>query len=167
MELTHSDDAARRRVATNVRLYRQARRLTLEELSARCATEAGLPISAAALLLVEQGKRGVEAGDLVGLAVALEIRVPDLLSPSVDEGQDDVQIGEARTMSQPDYLGVIGAPGRVGTGNAASLRAIATAAGEDARRPGRTSAALRQAGFTTEQLRDRFGPPVAFADTAD
>jgi transcriptional regulator with XRE-family HTH domain len=209
MSATFSDDPVRARVATNVRMHRHARRLTLEELSERCASGAGLVISAAALLRVEQGKRGVEAGDLVGLAVALRVAVPDLLAPSVDEGLDDVRVGEARTMPQDEYLGVIGAQGHVGPGAASdgadavvvpteqmaaiaaamaavgaaageaarqfslvttsttSLHAIATAAGGHARRPGRSSAQLRQAGFTTEQLRDRFGPSVAFANALD
>jgi transcriptional regulator with XRE-family HTH domain len=206
MQSTVSDDLVRTRVATNVRMHRHARRLTLEELSERCAAAAGLSISAAALLRVEQGKRGVEVGDLVGLALALGIAVPELLAPSVDEGLGDVAVGDGRLLPQDEYLGVIGARGHVRPGmtdgadavvvpaeqlaavasafaavgaaageaarqfelvttNATSLHAIATAAGGHANRPGRGSAQLRQAGFTTEQLRDRFGPSTTLTET--
>jgi transcriptional regulator with XRE-family HTH domain len=190
-------------------MHRHARRLTLEELSERCTTQAGLSISAAALLRVEQGKRGVEAGDLVALAMALQVTVPELLAPSVDEGLDEILVGDGHPLTQDDYLGVIGAKSHaahasvadgadavvlpaeqfeaivaafaavgaaageaarqfsVVTNNGTSLHAIATAAGGHARRPGGSGAQLRQAGFTTEQLRDRFGPSTALADATD
>jgi transcriptional regulator with XRE-family HTH domain len=209
MQSTVSDDPVRLRVATNVRMQRHARRLTLEDLSQLCADRVGLQISAAALLRVEQGQRGIEAGDLVGLAMALQVAVPDLLAPSVDEGLDDVLVGEGQALPQDDYLGVIGASGHAGpgavadgadavvvpaeqmaaitaafaavgvaageaarqfelvVGNATSLQAIVTAAGGHAHRPGRVSAQLRQAGFTTEQLRDRFGPSTTMVDATN
>jgi transcriptional regulator with XRE-family HTH domain len=207
MSTAESNDPIRSRVAANVRMHRQARRLTLEELSSRCAEIAGLEISAAALLRVEQAKRGVEAGDLVGLALALTVSVPDLLAPSVDDEHDDVPVGAGTQLPVSDYLAVIGTPGHAGTagqavgeavvipadqlraiasafaavgvaageaarqfslvtGNGTTFQALAAAAGDHASPAGRNSARLRQVGYTTEQLRDRFGPSAALAEAA-
>ncbi|MDQ1286520.1 MAG: hypothetical protein QG622_85 [Actinomycetota bacterium] len=203
MATTNTEDPVRTRVAANVRMYRQARRLTLEDLAAQCESVAGLGISAAALLRVEQGKRGVEAGDLIALALALRVGVPDLLAPTFDESQADVTIGDGTTVAPTEYLRLIstldhvaGSSGQssgeeavlvpapqmqaiasafaavgAAAGEAArqfslitttgtSLQALAATAGEHARPFGQVSSRLREAGFTTEQLRDRFGPQI-------
>lgn len=183
-------------------MYRQARRLTLEELSERLDEVAGVQISAAALLRVEQGKRGVEAGDLVALALALQVGVAGLLAPSGDEPGDEVLVG-AKAVARHDYLGVISAAGGAGDTDAATeavivpteqmqaiasaFAAVGAAAGEAARqfsmitssattlqtiaatghpRSGAASSVrlLRQAGYTTEQLRDRFGPGASLGE---
>jgi len=200
------------RVAANVRLYRQTRRLTLEELSERLGSVTGTAISAAALLRVEQGKRGVEAGDLVALALTLKVAVADLLVPGSDEATpaggpagagDDVAVSAGKAVARADYLDVIGlgAPAVPGTDAtteavivpveqmeaiASAFAAVGAAAGEAARQftlvtsnaatlatiaagghpraaHGSSMRLLRQAGYTTEQLRDRFGPDAAFS----
>jgi hypothetical protein len=145
MVIDTATDPVRARVAANLRAFRQARSLGTEELAERCASASGRPFAAADLQAAEDGERGVEAGELVTLAIALGVAVPDLLSPTADEGPDTaVPVGPGIAVERADYVDAIG---------------VRRPAGADAA-PASVKARLREAGWTTEQLRDRFGPPA-------
>lgn len=75
-ELSDSDA----RVAANVRAVRLAWRLNLDDLSARLA-DLGRPIVKSGLSKFEHGRRRVDVGDLLALAVALEVSPTRLLMP--------------------------------------------------------------------------------------
>lgn len=69
-----------RRVAAQVRVFREARDLSLATLSGRLA-DYGRPILPSGLNKIEQGHRRVDVDDLVALAASLEITPSQLLDP--------------------------------------------------------------------------------------
>lgn len=92
-KLTHMTDEARpktqitdpigRNVAANVRRIREARGWSTYQL-ARHLKEAGRPISPSAVAKVERAERRVDVGDLVALAVVLNVNPSALLLPRDD-----------------------------------------------------------------------------------
>jgi transcriptional regulator with XRE-family HTH domain len=78
---TQISDPTGKTVAENVRRIRdEVRGWSTYELS-RKLSEAGRPIAPSALAKLERGERRVDAGDLVALAVALEVNPSALLFP--------------------------------------------------------------------------------------
>lgn len=75
------------RVAVNVATLRESRRLSVRGLSARLA-ELGRPILPSGVTKVEQGRRRVDADDLVALALALDVTPARLLLPPVAGGEE-------------------------------------------------------------------------------
>lgn len=73
-------------VAHNVRQLREARRFTVRSLSARLG-ELGHPILPSGITKIEDGKRRVDVGDLVALAVALGVNPNRLLLPASSSGE--------------------------------------------------------------------------------
>ena len=70
----------RRNVIANVERLRQARHLSLRQLSARLA-ELGRPTLTSVVHWMLQGGRRVDVDDLVALADSLEVSPADLLAP--------------------------------------------------------------------------------------
>jgi transcriptional regulator with XRE-family HTH domain len=73
------------RIAENVKVLRQRRRLSHRELSQRL-TEVGRRILPSGLVKIEDGSRRVDVDDLVALALALRVPLPRLLLPGTDTG---------------------------------------------------------------------------------
>lgn len=73
-------------VAANVKRVREARNLTVRALSQRLG-DLGHPLLPSGITKIEQGERGVDAVDLVALAVALRVNPNALLLP--DRAGDD------------------------------------------------------------------------------
>ena len=71
---------AGRNVAANVERLRTARRLSLRDLSERLGS-AGHPMLTSTVHAIVQGKRRIDADDLVALAGALGVTPADLLQP--------------------------------------------------------------------------------------
>ena len=69
----------------NLEQLRKARRLSYQDLSVRLQ-EIGRPIPALGLSRIEKGTRRVDADDLVGLALALEVNPSALLLPRPETG---------------------------------------------------------------------------------
>lgn len=87
---TQISDPTGKTVADNVRRIRdEVRGWSTYELS-RKLSEAGRPIAASALAKVERGERRVDVGDLMALAVALEVNPAALLFPPTING--DVEL---------------------------------------------------------------------------
>jgi transcriptional regulator with XRE-family HTH domain len=87
---TQISDPTGKTVAENVRRIRdEIRGWSTYELS-RKLNEAGRPIAPSALAKVERGERRVDVGDLMALAVALDVHPAALLLPPTIEG--DVEI---------------------------------------------------------------------------
>jgi transcriptional regulator with XRE-family HTH domain len=87
---TQISDPTGKTVADNVRRLRdEVRGWSTYELS-RKLSEAGRPIAPSALAKVERGERRVDVGDLVALAVALEVHPAALLFPPTIAG--DVEL---------------------------------------------------------------------------
>jgi transcriptional regulator with XRE-family HTH domain len=74
-----------RYVVENVKRLRADYRWSLAELSAEM-TRVGRPMLASGLNRIEQGRRRVDADDLVGLALALQVTPITLLLPTVPRG---------------------------------------------------------------------------------
>ena len=88
---------ADRNVTANIAQLRRARGLSYARLSARLS-ELGLPIAVLGLRRLEQGKRRVDAGDLVALALALGVNPSGLLLPrDVAAGDQPVALTPAVT----------------------------------------------------------------------
>ncbi|MGW5215119.1 helix-turn-helix domain-containing protein [Streptomyces sp. NPDC004051] len=80
---TQITDPIGRNVAANVRRIREARGWSTYQL-ARHLKEAGRPISPSAVAKVERAERRVDVGDLVALAVVLNVNPSALLLPRDD-----------------------------------------------------------------------------------
>ncbi|WP_307044340.1 helix-turn-helix domain-containing protein [Streptomyces achromogenes] len=78
-------DPTGRTVAANVRRHRERQGLSTYELARKLA-DAGRPIAASALSKIERGERRVDVGDLVALAVVLDVPPITLLMPSKAHG---------------------------------------------------------------------------------
>lgn len=90
---TQVNDPTGRTVADNVRRIRdEVRGWSTYELS-RKLSDAGRPISASALAKVERGERRVDVGDLMALAVALEVHPAALLFPPSIDGDAEITGG--------------------------------------------------------------------------
>lgn len=98
---TQITDPSGRTVAANVRRVREARGWSTYEL-ARKLKEAGRPISPSALAKIERAERRVDVGDLMALAVALNVAPSGLLLPVDTEPLDDVEITGGRTVRALD-----------------------------------------------------------------
>ncbi len=98
---TQITDPTGRTVAANVRRVREARGLSTYEL-ARKLKDAGRPVSPSALAKIERGERRVDVGDLMALAVALNISPSGLLLPVDTEPLADVEITGSRTVRALD-----------------------------------------------------------------
>lgn len=88
-------DSPGARVAANVRALRDARRMTVRDLSARM-TDLGRPLLPSGITKVEQGLRRVDVDELVALAVALGVSPSRLLLPA-DAGEEDVALTPTQT----------------------------------------------------------------------
>lgn len=90
---TQVTDPTGKTVADNVRRIRdEIRGWSTYELS-RKLSAAGRPIAPSALAKVERGERRVDAGDLMALAVALEVHPSALLFPPTIEGEVELTGG--------------------------------------------------------------------------
>ncbi len=89
------------RVAANVRALRNARGLTLAQLSDRM-TAAGRSIIPSGLGKIEQGLRSVDVDDLVALAVALHFSPNRLLLPAEARPDHDVTLTEKVRQKEDD-----------------------------------------------------------------
>lgn len=78
------------RVAENVRVLREARKLSLREVSERME-ELGRRMIGSGVQKVEQGGRRVDADDLVALSLALDVTPNRLLLPG-SAGDEEVEI---------------------------------------------------------------------------
>jgi transcriptional regulator with XRE-family HTH domain len=76
-----------RAVAENVRVIRDRRGLSQQQLAARLA-ELGRPMQASTVAKIEVGDRRVDVDDLAALAVALNVPVARLLLPDVSEDEE-------------------------------------------------------------------------------
>jgi transcriptional regulator with XRE-family HTH domain len=91
-----------RTVIENIRQLRQARGLSYARLSAKLA-ELDRPIAVLGLRRIENGKRRVDADDLVALALALNVTPPALLLPrSVAAGDEQVALTPAVACTAED-----------------------------------------------------------------
>src|SRR4051794_25470240 len=73
-------DSPSERLAANVRALRDARGMSVRDLSARLS-ELGRPLLPSGITKIEQGQRRVDVDDLVALAVALRVNPSRLLLP--------------------------------------------------------------------------------------
>ncbi|MEU3105576.1 helix-turn-helix domain-containing protein [Streptomyces griseoflavus] len=90
---TQISDPTGKTVADNVRRIRgEVRGWSTYELS-RKLSDAGRPIAASALAKVERGERRVDVGDLMALAVALEVNPAALLFPPTINGEVELTGG--------------------------------------------------------------------------
>ena len=89
------------RAAANVRALRNARGLTLAQLSDRM-TAAGRPIIPSGLGKIEQGLRSVDVDDLVALAIALHVSPNRLLLPAEARPDHDVALTEEVRQREDD-----------------------------------------------------------------
>lgn len=80
-----------RYVIENLKLLREERKLTYTELSARLE-EIGRPIPTLGLSRIENGKRRVDADDLVALALALGVNPSALLLPRDGSADDEIEL---------------------------------------------------------------------------
>lgn len=78
-------DPTGRTVAANIRRHRERQGLSTYELARKLA-DAGRPMTASALGRLERAERRVDAGDLVALAVVLDVPPIALLMPSTARG---------------------------------------------------------------------------------
>ncbi|MBV2357810.1 helix-turn-helix transcriptional regulator [Streptomyces sp. J2-1] len=78
-------------VASNVRRVREARGWSTYEL-AKKLKDGGRPVSPSALAKIERGERRVDVGDLMALAVALNVPPSGLLLPVATEPTAEVEI---------------------------------------------------------------------------
>lgn len=87
----------------NLEQLRKARRLSYQDLSVRLQA-AGRPIPALGLSRIEKGTRRVDADDLVGLALALEVNPSALLLPRPDTGvgEDVIELTPAVRVTTRD-----------------------------------------------------------------
>ncbi|WP_432162342.1 helix-turn-helix domain-containing protein [Streptomyces tendae] len=92
---TQITDLAGRNVAANVRRIREAHGWSTYDL-ARKLKEAGRPISPSAVAKVEREERRVDAGDLVALAVVLNVNPSALLLPRDDSPSTIVDLMPGR-----------------------------------------------------------------------
>ncbi|WP_344629348.1 helix-turn-helix transcriptional regulator [Streptomyces glaucosporus] len=88
---TQVTDATGKNVAANVRRVREGRGLSTYALSG-LLRQAGRPISPSALAKIERAERRVDVGDLMALAVALNIAPSGLLLPVDTDPLDEVEI---------------------------------------------------------------------------
>jgi len=87
MENAESQRPVAARVAANVRMLRNERRLDLADVS-ETMTALGRPLSLNGLSKVERGKRGIDVDDLLALALALDVSpLRLLLTPEAGEDQ--------------------------------------------------------------------------------
>jgi transcriptional regulator with XRE-family HTH domain len=98
-------------VGNNLERIRTEESWSQEDLAAR-GWRVGLPWSRSTIAAVEAGKRGVDLGEVVLLALVLDAPVSDLLS-----GSGAVQLGDGSRVSLSDIR-------RVLTGDASSARTI-------------------------------------------
>lgn len=98
---TQITDPSGRTVAANVRRVREARGWSTYEL-ARKLKEAGRPISPSALAKIERAERRVDVGDLMALAVVLNVAPSGLLLPVDSEPLADIEITGSRTVRALD-----------------------------------------------------------------
>jgi transcriptional regulator with XRE-family HTH domain len=82
-------------VAHNVKRLREEQNLSWTRL-ARALTDSGRPTSAIAIRRVEEGRRRVDADDLVALALALGVTPVTLLMPKVDEADSPAPVTASR-----------------------------------------------------------------------
>lgn len=75
--------SAGEQVASNVRLIREAQRLTYVELAERLA-ETGRPIPVLGLRRIERGERRVDVDDLIALALVFGVRPEFLWAPPAE-----------------------------------------------------------------------------------
>lgn len=98
------------RVIDNVEKLRQARGISFRDLAARLA-KLGRPIGPAVLHRLSQGKRRVDADDLVALAVALGVNPSTLLLPHTSQRDDVVDL--APNLQQRAWISWEWADGRM------------------------------------------------------
>src|SRR4051794_23808402 len=91
-------DSPGTRVAHNVRALRDARGMSVRDLSARMA-EIGQPLLPSGITKIEQGQRRVDADDLMALAVALGV-TPNRLLLTDEIADDTVHLTPAVVVSQ-------------------------------------------------------------------
>jgi transcriptional regulator with XRE-family HTH domain len=80
-----------RYVIENLKQLREERRLAYTELSARL-DQLGRPIPTLGLSRIENGKRRVDADDLVALALALGVNPSALLLPRSTDAEDVIEL---------------------------------------------------------------------------
>src|SRR3954453_2531640 len=75
------------RLARNVKQLREDRKLTIRDLAGKMTEDLGRKILPSGVVKIEKGERGVDADDLVALALALAV-TPNrlLLTPDVEDG---------------------------------------------------------------------------------
>jgi 8-oxo-dGTP pyrophosphatase MutT (NUDIX family)/transcriptional regulator with XRE-family HTH domain len=83
-----------RYVIENLKQLREERRLAYTELSARLE-QLGRPIPTLGLSRIENGKRRVDADDLVALAIALGVNPSALLLPRSTGAEDEIELSPA------------------------------------------------------------------------
>lgn len=89
-------------VATNLRLWREAKKLSQDELAQRM-TERGFGFSQATIWKIEQGKRPVKVSEAVALADALGLRSWNNLTADPDTVRHDAQVQTAHNRAGQAY----------------------------------------------------------------
>src|SRR3712207_6224827 len=92
-------DSPGARVAANVRALRDARGMSVRELSTRM-TELGHQVWPSAITKIEQGERRVDVDELVALAVALRVNPSRLLLSTT---ASDAEVGLTATVAVPSW----------------------------------------------------------------